>query len=239
MKKYLVISFASIAIFLNSCTIGQTQTAETKLPATEFAEKIKELPTAPLVDVRTPGEFAKGHLSNAQNIDWTGNDFDNQINKLDKSKPVFVYCLSGGRSSAAAVKMRSTGFKEVYELNGGMMKWRSANLPETTSITNSSPGLTQQQFGKLLDSDKMVLIDFYADWCIPCVKMKPYLDHISKDMASKVVVIRINADDNKALCEKLKIETLPVLQVYKNKRLTWTREGYLDKEDIVKVLKAN
>jgi len=239
MKKYLRISFAGIAIFVNSCTIGQTQTTETKLPATEFAVRIKELPTAAIVDVRTPGEFAKGHLSNAQNIDWNGNDFDNQINKLDKSKPVFVYCLSGGRSSAAAGKMRSTGFKEVYELSGGIMKWRSANLPETKANTNSSSGLTQQQFGKLLDTDKLVLIDFYADWCLPCIKMKPYLDQISKDMTSKVVVIRINADDNKALCEKLKIETLPVLQVYKNKILTWTNKGYLGKDDIVKAIKAN
>ncbi|MCA6392817.1 MAG: rhodanese-like domain-containing protein [Cytophagales bacterium] len=86
------------------------------------------------------------YLPNAFNYDWNGNEFDKQIAMLDKSKPVFVYCLSGSRSSSAANKMRSDGFKTVYELNGGIMKWRSANLPETTDNTTATKGMTKQQF---------------------------------------------------------------------------------------------
>ena len=233
MKNYLIITLVFLATF-NSCTNGQTQS--TNLPATEFAERIKVLSTAPIIDVRTPEEFSKGHLQNAKNIDWNGNDFDKQIAALDKSQPVFVYCLSGGRSSSAASKMRTDGFKEVYELNGGIMKWRAANLPETTNNTTTSTGMSKLQFVALLISDKLVLIDFYADWCAPCKKMKPYLDEISKDMVNKVVVIRINADDNQALCKELKIDALPVLQLYKNKALTWTNTGYIDKARVVKQL---
>lgn len=81
-------------------------------------------------------------------------------------------------------------------MNNGIMKWRGENLPETTDKTIASNGMTIEQFGVLLISDKLVLIDFYADWCAPCKRMKPYLDEISKEMADKVVVIRINADDN-------------------------------------------
>jgi thioredoxin-like negative regulator of GroEL len=65
-------------------------------------------------------------------------------------------------------------------------------------------------------------------------KMKPYLDEISKDMADKVVLIRINADDNQALCKELKIDALPVLQIYKNKNLTWINEGFIEKAEVVK-----
>jgi thioredoxin 1 len=132
--------------------------------------------------------------------------------------------------------MRSDGFKTVFELDGGIMKWRGANLPETTDNTVASNGMTKLQFDALLNSDKIVLIDFYADWCAPCKKMKPYLDEISKDMADKVLVIRINADDNQALFKELKIDALPVLQLYKNKTLTWTNTGFIDKAEVVKQL---
>lgn len=234
MRK--LFSIVLVAILLNSCTNGQTNGTKTNLSASEFADKMKELPNAPILDVRTPEEFSKGHLKNALNYNWNSNEFEAQISPLDKSKPVFVYCLSGGRSSSAANKMRSDGFKTVYELDGGIMKWRGANLPETTDNTVVSNGMTKQQFDALLNSDKLVLIDFYADWCAPCRKMKPYLDEISKDMADKVVVIRINADDNQTLCKELKIDALPVLQLYKNKTLTWTNTGFIDKAEVVKQL---
>jgi thioredoxin len=235
MRKLFTI--ALLAILFNSCGSGQTNsTTKTNLSAIEFAEKLKEMPSAAILDVRTPDEFSKGHLANALNYDWNGNEFDKQIATLDKSQPVLVYCLSGGRSSSAATKMRSEGFKTVYELDGGIMKWRGANLPETTDNTVTSNGMTKQQFDALLNSDKLVLIDFYADWCAPCKKMKPYLDEISKDMANKVVIIRINADNNQALCKELKIDGLPVLQLYKNKTLTWTNTGFIDKAEVVKQL---
>jgi thioredoxin-like negative regulator of GroEL len=67
--------------------------------------------------------------------------------------------------------------------------------------------------------------------------MKPYLEEISKDMADKVVVIRINADDNQALCKELKIDALPVLQLYKNKALIWVNSGFIEKEIILQQLK--
>lgn len=121
-------------------------------------------------------------------------------------------------------------------MNGGMMKWRAANLPETTNTTSTSQGLTLAQFQAQLKSDKIYLVDFYADWCAPCKKMKPYLDEISTEMANKVVVLRINADDNKQLCKDLKIDALPVLQVYKNTVKTWTNVGFIEKADVVKQL---
>jgi thioredoxin len=162
---------------------------------------------------------------------------DKQVASFDKAKPVFVYCLSGGRSSAAASKLRASGFKTVYELNGGIMKWRGANLPETTEMAGSSAGLSKVQFDALLQTDKTMLIDFYADWCGPCKKMKPYLDEISKDMADKVVVVRINADDNQDLCKEMHIDALPTLQVYKNKLLTWSNIGFIEKSVVLKNLK--
>lgn len=234
MRKLFTI--ALVAILFNSCSNEQTQSTKTILSAYEFAEKIKELSTAKIIDVRTSEEFSKGHIANANNYDWNGNEFENQIATLDKSEPVFVYCLSGGRSSSAANKMRSNGLQNVYELDGGLMMWRDANLPETTSNNDLSDGMSKQQFDALLNTDKVILVDFYADWCAPCKKMKPYLDEISREMADKVLVIRINADDNQALCKELKIDALPLLQIYKNKSLTWINKGFIEKAEVVRKL---
>jgi len=233
MRQLFSIAFVAILFF--SCTVGQTnKTTKTEFSATEFANKIKELPTATIVDVRTPGEFSLGHIANAINCDWRGDDFEKQIAPLDKSKPVFVYCLSGGRSSKAANQMRIEGFTTVFELSGGMLSWRDANLPETTENTVTSNGMTKEQFDALCNNDKLVLIDFYAEWCDPCKKMKPYLDEIAKDMATKVSVIRINVDENKEICKELKIDALPVLQLYKNKTLAWSNKGFIEKEEVIK-----
>ena len=235
MKRFIIYGLAMLAILLNSCSAGSPQGSNLQAP--DFAAKIKELPAAPVIDVRTPEEFAKGHLVRAKNIDWNGDDFEKGIAPFDKSKPVFVYCLSGGRSSSAAAKMRKEGFTQVYELAGGIMKWRGANLQETTDNSPASAGLTKPEFDALLQPGKFVLVDFYADWCAPCKKMKPYLEEITKDMADSLVVIRINADDNQALCKELKIDALPVLQVYKNQALIWNNSGYIGKEEVLKHLK--
>ena len=235
MKKSILFLFITITVLFNSCTNGQNHTtSKGNLSATEFAEKINQISDAVIIDVRTPEEFEKGHLENALNYNWNGINFQNQISGLDKSKPVFVYCLSGGKSAAATNKMRTEGFKEIYELSGGIMKWRAASFVETKGYVN--PGMTKNQFNELLNSEKLVLIDFYAVWCAPCKKMAPYLEEIKNDMKDRVEVIRINVDDNQPLCRELGVEALPVLQLYKNKDLLWNNTGYISKEDVLKKL---
>ena len=133
MKNFLLFNISFLLMISCGCTGEQTSSQKTSLSPAEFSEKINQMPTASIIDVRTPEEFSVGHLINANNIDWNGNDFDAQISKFDKSKPVFVYCQAGSRSAAAAKKMRSDGFVEVYELAGGFSKWRTAKLPEATN----------------------------------------------------------------------------------------------------------
>lgn len=234
MKRYIYAYLITLVVVSVACTQGKSQ--PTNLTANTFAEKIKELSNETVLDVRTPEEFAKGHLNDAKNFNWKDTNFANRIEQLDKAKPVFVYCLSGARSAAAAKKMREMGFKEVYELDGGIMKWRAANLPETTEGTTIAEGMSQQQFEQLISSDKLVLVDFYADWCAPCKKMEPYLKEIASDMKDKVEVVRINADEHPALCKALGIDGLPVLQVYKNKALRWKYVGFIEKPEVVKQL---
>lgn len=86
----------------------------------EEFKKIIEDPEVQLVDVRTPGEYSGGFIDDAINIDYTSNDFMTNCNeKLDKDKPVAVYCAAGGRSAKAMDRLKAAGFKKVYELGVG------------------------------------------------------------------------------------------------------------------------
>ena len=80
-----------------------------------------------VIDIRTPKEFAEGHLEGAVNIDYFDNSFLEQISKLDKNQPIFLYCRSGSRSSSARKKIANKGFVEVNDLQGGIMNWAKNN----------------------------------------------------------------------------------------------------------------
>ena len=76
-----------------------------------------------LLDVRTTAEYSNGHLISALNINYYGENFDDEIDKLDKLKPIVVYCKSGGRSSKSALKLVEKGFEKIYNLKGGFDQW--------------------------------------------------------------------------------------------------------------------
>ncbi len=90
--------------------------------AREFAEVLKN-PDVLIIDVRTPQEFSEGHIPDAVNIDIGSEDFFEKMKRLDKEKPVAVYCRSGRRSKIAAERFVGEGFK-VTELEGGFLTWK-------------------------------------------------------------------------------------------------------------------
>ncbi len=233
MYKILLFLLAGVITAVS----GYSQHATVSLSAIDFAKKIQQTPDAQIVDVRSPEEFQKGHLKDALNINWNGAQFQDQIKALDRSKPVFIYCLSGGRSAAAAESMSKQGYTSIYEMDGGMMKWRAANLPEVMA-GNVSEGMTLKQYESLLKTGKLVLVDFYADWCAPCKKMKPYLEKIAKEQKDQLTLIRINVDENKALCKALQVTTLPVLKLYQNQKVIWDANSLVAEPELRKVLSS-
>jgi thioredoxin len=232
MKSFWL--FSLILFILVSCSSGQNQ-SKTNLSPADFAKQISSMPEAPVLDVRTPEEFAGGHIAKAVNVDWNGADFEKEIAGLDKKKPVFVYCLSGGRSGSAAKMMRESGFVSVFELNGGMIRWRSEGQPEekTGVQTNASKGMTKADFEKLLKTDKTVLVDFFAVWCGPCKKLTPILDKIAEDKKDKLILLKIDADENPELLQSKGIEGIPYLELYKDGKLVWSYKGFISESDLL------
>lgn len=228
------VAFLFLILTLLSCAKkGESQIADKeKVSATEFFEIIQQVPEGVIIDVRTPKEFRQGHLENALNIDWNGSDFNSHLATIDKDIPVFIYCLSGGRSAAAAEKIRAEGFTKVVELQTGIMGWRAENLPEK-SLTKKSKGMSLEEYQTLLISNKPVLVSFYADWCAPCKKMKPYLDQMEADMKNTIKLVRIDADAHTHLSKELQVQALPVLKLYKNQSEVWQHIGFISEKDLL------
>jgi rhodanese-related sulfurtransferase len=130
----LGLMFSSV-IHLGGCQKAlQKVTAETATPKgskevlsiQDFEQKLAATPQAQLIDVRTPAEFASGHLKNAVNVDVSGSGFEEKVAQLDKSKPIFVYCRSGARSGRASSILQELGFTQIYDLRDGIAAWQDA-----------------------------------------------------------------------------------------------------------------
>ena len=91
-------------------------------------------------------------------------------------------------------------------------------------------------FNQLVDSEKPVLIDFYADWCGPCKMMPPILKQVANELGDQVRIIKIDVDKNPVIAGKLNIQGVPTLMIYKNGSQQWRQSGVLPAPQLVNLL---
>lgn len=230
--KSKLLSLLLLSFLFLSCQ-GQTSPSVKTIDVKTFADKLNATSNPQLLDVRTPAEFSSEHIDNAVNVNWNADDFVTKANQYDKTKPIFVYCKVGGRSAQAANKLVELGFKEVYNLEGGIMKWiASGNAQKTEKII----GICDQEYNELLNSSKRVMVDFNAKWCAPCIKMKPYIIKLQTELKDQIKIVQLDADENKTIVDQLKLEGLPVIIVYENGKEVWRNLGYISEEELRKHL---
>lgn len=109
-----------------SCLSGckNDMDSEIKVVTPEEMQSIMEQEDVQLIDVRTEQDRLDGFIKHSQNIDFNSPTFDEDIQKLDKTKPVILYCRTGGRSSKCSKKLKEAGFVKIYDLQGGITQWR-------------------------------------------------------------------------------------------------------------------
>lgn len=208
--------------------------ANTAITAEEF-EKEMTGTGVQILDVRTSEEYKDGHIKNALLADWTNKDqFYERVKYVDKDKPVYIYCLSGGRSAAAAKWLRNNGYTNVVELQGGINAWKNADKPLEGS--NNEVQLTMNEYLASIPSNKTTLVDFGAEWCPPCVKMQPVLDELQNDNKINFHFMKIDAGIHTNLMKDLHIEPIPLFIIYKNGKEVWRKEGIVTKEEFIKQL---
>jgi rhodanese-related sulfurtransferase len=121
-------SFSMLALLFFSMAYAKAQTPQL-LDANAFEKQLTATENKIILDVRTTGEYKEGHISGATLLDYYKADFKQQAAKLDKSQPIFVYCKGGGRSESAVDILTDLGFKQVYDLKGGINAWMKYNKP--------------------------------------------------------------------------------------------------------------
>lgn len=130
MRKYIAL-IVTLTLALAGCS-NSVNSSVTDLSVADFANTIATEDVV-ILDVRTPGEFATGHIANAINIDAESGSFASQIESLDKTKTYAVYCRSGNRSGNATKIMAEAGFTSLYNMLGGTIDWTNSGFPLTTN----------------------------------------------------------------------------------------------------------
>jgi len=136
MEKMLTVAAIILSIGLIGFALIQTNTGSSlftsnnntmlaTVASADFASKNNDEERT-IIDVRTPGEYASGHISGSVNTDFYSSDFANELDKLDKSAKYSIYCRSGNRSGQALHIMESLGFTDVIDLDGGIIAWTGA-----------------------------------------------------------------------------------------------------------------
>lgn len=239
MKKIIQVGLSVLLFTACSDSVTTEKSNSYKLlDATEFSNILKETPDATLIDVRTAEEYKEGHIANSINAPVQSETFNELLSTLDKSKPVFVYCLSGGRSSSAASILQEHGFKEIIELKSGMLNWRANNFSEESGIATSPKkvSMSLSEYKSITEKDPIVLVDFNATWCAPCKKIDVILKKIEKEYAGKVTIVKVDIDQHAELAKNLSIASIPLLKVYKDGKETWEHLGLVDEQTLKKAL---
>lgn len=192
-----------------------------------------------LIDVRTPEEYNEKHIAGAVNMNYNGDNFEKQINSLDKSKPVYFYCLAGGRSKKASELAAKDGFASVNNLEKGITAWIGANKPVTTA-NGAAPetGISMDDYlARIKDPDKLVLVDFNAVWCGPCKQLKPTVTKLVKKNSDKLKLFDVDVDKNPKVASAMNINGIPLLILYKQGKEVWRNMGLIDENDLAGKLK--
>lgn len=130
MKVVLLAFIATPALALAGC-MGEGSAFETE-PTARWKERLEATPRALILDVRTPQEHAAGHIPNSTLIPHT--DIRSRSGELpaDKATPIFVYCRSGSRSTAASETLAELGYTNIVNMRGGFPDWARAGYPTAT-----------------------------------------------------------------------------------------------------------
>lgn len=219
-----------------SCTNGRAQEAVNFKIDPDAFEKATMDTTIQVLDVRTAREFKTGHIKKALQADWTqSQQFFERVLYMDKSKPIYIYCLVGGRSTAAADWLRKNGYANVMELNGGINAWKAANKPLDGNSNQTQ--LTMEQYLDTIPHTKTVLVDFGAAWCPPCITMNAVLEELQKDKDLHFELIKIDGGVHTDIMKEMNLEPIPVFIVYKEGKEVWRKQGVLTKKELAKQLK--
>jgi rhodanese-related sulfurtransferase len=127
-RSFLALAAAATIAPAFQCFAEDAKPAHKNVTPDEF-EKLSKEPNTVILDVRTPTEYAAGHIKGSIPMSFTAKDFNEKIKQLDRNKTYLVHCASGTRSAKACGKLDALDFPRVYNLLGGINAWKEAGKP--------------------------------------------------------------------------------------------------------------
>jgi len=232
-----LIPLASVLLILTSYSKDPVRNYK-QLDAVEFNLLINSKPGV-LLDVRTIGEYQNGHIEEAGQLNYYALDFKQKLSLLPKDQPIYLYCNTGYRSERAARILSEEGYTRIYNLEHGIMEWNLMELPvavDPDARPDRENLYTPDDFNKLIASQSLVMIDFYAPWCAPCRSMMPMIDSLMVAYHPDIKIVKINVDASKTLAKELKLNSVPYFRFYRNGKESKSLTGVQSKNDLVALL---
>jgi len=215
-KSFTILIVTMLLLACNS------EAQQTSLSVPEFEKAIHQKDVQ-VLDVRTQAEYQSGHLPNVFLANWNNKpEFTERVASLDKSKPVYVYCLSGVRSANATAWLNENGFK-AYNLAGGINAWKKENKPLEAAVAVKQ--ISMEEYLASIPTDKTVLVDVSAPWCPPCKAMEPVLQALKKEKGAAFTLLPFDGSAQTTLCKALQIDTFPTFILYKKGKPMWRKTG--------------
>ncbi|SHK86362.1 Rhodanese-related sulfurtransferase [Chitinophaga jiangningensis] len=229
MRKLLTISALLLA------GLGVSAQDKQREDAATFAKDIAQ-PGVQVFDVRTAAEFRTGYLPNALQADYTRKEeFQERVKYLHKDQPVYIYCLSGGRSTAAAKWMRENGFTSVVELDGGINAWKQAGM-SLAGAKGQQPQMAISSYLQQVQTKGWVLTDVGAAWCPPCKQMEPVLQALLNERKD-VKLVKVDGGNDTEVMQSINASKLPTFIIYKDGEEQGRFTGVTSKEQLMNMLK--
>ncbi len=95
------------------------------------------------------------------------------------------------------------------------------------------------KFSELINQDKPVLVDFFAEWCGPCKMMSPILKEVKDNLKDRVSIIKVDVDKNQALAAKYQVKGVPTMLLFKKGKQVWRQSGVLQKNELINIITAS
>lgn len=232
MNKFLTTILLSL-IFANTFSQGLTNELK-NVNATKFKSLI-EKEDGVLLDVRTAVEFNNYHIDKSIQMNYYAPNFREKVLELPKDKPIYIYCNVGNRSAIAGRFLMANGYDRVYNLQRGILEWHQSGYPMTVNnefATSTENKMSVTDFSKFVNSGELVFFDFYAPWCAPCKQMMPMIDSLTIEYSGRINIIKVNIDASRNLMRELRIQSIPLLALFKDGELLFAHNGIISRQDL-------